>query len=311
MTLHALILELTALLALWLTLGAWQQSSDQPGRVCFGAMCVSALVWCTGELLFARGAIDRVTSERIKYIGIVTLPALWLGVAAHAAQLRVVQRLPWFPAALLAPGLIIYSTLYMGPWSSLFLSPQNTLPGPLWWVHCAYAYTLVLAGIAICVGSALRPGWPWRRRRLAVAFASLVPLVGNLAYIVSDLRFGHDPTPMLLGASLLLLRQSLFSGSLLDVLPIAQRDLIDHLPFGVILSDANGVVIDMNRAARSGLAISQPEALGRTLEAVLGHARHGTRIEVSPIGLRGGTKARLAVLDFSGVGKATEGERAA
>jgi len=297
MTLHALVLELTTVLALWLILAAWQQDSDQPGRVCFGAMCVSALVWCTGELLFARGAIDPVTSERIKYIGIVTLPALWLGVAAHAAQLRVAQRLPWFSAALLVPGLIVYSTLYMGPWSALFLSPKNTVPGPLWWVHSSYAYMLVLAGIAICLGSSLRPGWPWRRQRLAVAFASLIPLAGNFAYLVSDLRFGHDPTPMLLGASLLLLRQSLFSGGLLDVLPIAQRDL----------SDANGVVIDMNRAARSGLALSRPEALGRTLDAVLGHARQGTRVEISPIGLRGGTKARLAVLDFS----STDSERAA
>ncbi|HTF35468.1 MAG TPA: histidine kinase N-terminal 7TM domain-containing protein [Myxococcota bacterium] len=311
MTLYALALELTAVLALWLTLGAWQQDRDQPGRLCFSVMCFAVLVWCSGELLLARGAIDLGTSERVKYLGIVTLPALWLGVAAHLAQLRVAQRLPWFPAALLAPELLIYSTLYMGPWSSLFLSPENDRLGPLWWVHCAYAYALVFAGITICLLTALRPGWPWRKRRLAIGIASLVPLAGNFAYIVSDLRFEHDPTPALLGASLLLLRQALFPGGLLDVLPIAQRDLIDHLPFGMILSDQSGVVIDLNGAARRGLAISRLEALGRTLDAVLGHAPSSTRIEISPIELRGGTQARLAVLDFSAAGKATPAERAA
>ena len=108
-----------------------------------------------------------------------------------------------------------------------------------------------------------------------------------------------------------MLRQALFPGGLLDVLPIAQRDLIDHLPFGVILSDPAGVVIDMNGAAGRGLAISRLEALGRTLDAVLGHAPHGTRIEISPIELRGSTQARLVVLDFPAPGKAPPAERAA
>jgi PAS domain-containing protein len=311
MTLYALALELTAVLAFWLTLGAWQHDRDQPGRVCFSAMCIAVLVWCMGELLFARGAMDHWMSERVKYLGIMTFPALWLGVAAHSGQLRVAQRLPWFPAALVAPELVIYSTLYMGPWSSLFLLPETRGHGPLWWVHCAYSYALISAGIAICFVTALRPGWPWRKRRFAICVASLVPVAGNFAHIASDLPFEHDPTPALLGALLLLLRRALFPGALLDVLPIAQRDLIDHLPLGVILSDPGGVVIDMNGAAGRGLAISRLEALGRTLDAVLGHAPPGTRIEISPIELRGGTQARLALLDFPALGKTAPAERAA
>jgi PAS domain-containing protein len=304
MSVYALVLEITAMLALWLTLGAWQQDRDRPGRLCFSAMCIAVFVWCTGELLFARGALEHGTSERIKYLGIVTLPALWLGVAAHAGQLRVVQRLPWFPAAFLVPELLIYSTFYMGPWSALFLSPESDALGPLWFVHCAYAYALVTAGAAICFVTALRPGSPWRKRRLAIGVTSLIPLVGNAAYLASDLRFEHDPTPALLGASLLLLRKALFPGGLLDVLPIAQRDLIDHLPFGVILSDPRGVIIDMNAASARRLAISRLEALGRTLDAVLGNAPRGTGIEISPIELRGGTRARLTVLNFPATGDA-------
>jgi PAS domain-containing protein len=311
MTVYALVLELTAVLAFWLTLGAWQQDRGQPGRVCFGAMCIAILVWCSGELLWARGAIGYGTSERVKYLGIVTAPALWLGVAAHVGQLRVAQRLPWFPAALLVPELLIYSTLYMGPWSSLFLLPESDTHGPLWWVHCAYAYALVCTGAAICFVSALRPGWPWRKRHIAIGIASLIPLSGNFAHLAGDLRFGHDPTPALLGASLLLLRRALLPGGLLDVLPIAQRDLIDHLPFGVILSDRRGVVIDINGAAARGLAIARPEALGRTLDAVLGNAPPGTGIEISPLELRGGTQARLTVLSFPATGKSAPGERAA
>jgi PAS domain-containing protein len=309
MSLYAFILEFTVVLAFWLTLGAWQQDRDQPGRECFSAMCVAVLLWCAGELLFERGSIDRWTSDRVKYLGIVTFPALWLGVAAHSGQLRVVQRLPWFPAALLTPELLIYSTLYMGPWSALFLSPKGGF-GPLWWVHCVYSYVLVFLAISICLVTALRRGWPWRRRRFVIGVASLIPVAGNVAHIAGGL-FEHDPTPALMGMLLLLMRQALFPGGLLDVVPIAQRDLIDHLPLGVVLSDLGGVVIDLNRAAGRGLAVSRPEALGRTLDAVLGHAPRGTRIDISPIELRGGTRARLAVLDFPPPAKAPSAERAA
>ena len=311
MGLNALALELTCVLALWLTLGAWQQDRDQPGRVSFTAICIAILVWCSGELLFARGAIDYGTSERVKYLGIVTVPALWLGVAAHAGQLRLAQRLPWFPAALLVPELLIYSTLYMGPWSSLFLTPESDTLGPLWWVHCAYSYALVCAGAAICFVTAFRPGPPWRRWRIAIGVTSLIALVGNAAYLTGRLRLAHDPTPALLGASLLLLRRALLPGGLLDVLPIAQRDLIDHLPFGVVVSDPRGVILDINGAAARGLAISRLEALGRTLDAVLGNAPPGTGMEISPLELRGGTQARLTVLSFPAPGKAPPTERAA
>jgi hypothetical protein len=43
----------------------------------------------------------------------------------------------------------------------------------------------------------------------------------------------------------------------------------------------------------------------------LGSAPRGTGIEVSPIELRGGTRARLTVLNFPAAGKANTAERAA
>jgi len=311
MNLHDLLLELTAVLAFWLMLGASQQDRDQPGRTCFAAMCVSVVIWCVGELLELRGAVDAWTGTRIKFLGIMTLPALWLGVAAHAGRLQVAQRLPWFPAALLVPELAIYSVLFMGPWSALFLSPHGNGHGPLWAVHCVYGYALVGIATAIYLTTALRPGRPGRKWRLAIGTASLLPIAGNAAYLANWFDFAYDPTPVLVGATLVLLRRAVFPGGLLDALPIAQRDLIDHLPLGVVLADRHGVVIDVNGAAVRGLALSRREALGRTLDAVLGHAPRGTRIETSSVELRGREEARFALLEFPTAGWAIERVRAA
>src|SRR5262245_52120540 len=142
MSLHHLVLELTALLAFWLMLGAWQQDPDQPGRTCFSAMCAAVMIWCFGDLLAGRGGVDPWTGDRIKYGGIMALSPLWLGVAAHAGRLSLAQRLPWFPAALVVPEIVLYALMYTGPWSALFLAPGHA-PGPLFWVHCVYAYALI------------------------------------------------------------------------------------------------------------------------------------------------------------------------
>ena len=109
----------------------------------------------------------------------------------------------------------------------------------------------------------------------------------------------------------MLLRRALLPGGLLDVLPIAQHDLIDHLPFGVVLSDPRGLVLDLNAVAARGLVISRLGALGRTLDAVLGNAPPGTGMEISLLELRGGTQVRLTVLSFPAPGKAPSAERAA
>ena len=41
----------------------------------------------------------------------------------------------------------------------------------------------------------------------------------------------------------------MFSGGILQALPVSQHDLIEHLPFGVLLTDRRGTVIDVNPAA--------------------------------------------------------------
>lgn len=306
MTLHLIALELTAVFALWLALGALQQDRDLPGRVTFAALCVSVILWCTGELLDVRGAVSYWTGVQIKYLGIVLLPPLWLGLAAHAGRLEVARRVPWFPAALAIPGLALYGALYLGPWQALFLAPTaegaDSVRGPLWHVHMVYAYLLVTAGCCVHIATAFVDPRPGRKRRLAIGATSLLPFAGNALYVQGWLPFTHDPAPVLMGLTMLVLRPLMFRGGLLEVLPIAQRDLIDHLPFGVVLTDRDGVVIDVNAAAERGLGMARREALGRDLDAVLAYAPAGTRIETSTVTVRGREAARFALLEFSAPG---------
>jgi len=304
MLLYSIGLEFTILLAFWLCLGVWQKDRSTTGRATFVALGFSFVLWCSGELLALRGVFDEAVLDRVKYLGILSLPPLWLGLAGHATGLELARRVPWFPVVLLAPMACLYALMFSGRWSGLFLT---TLPdavdqyGPLWWVAGAYGYLLIATGSALLIVSAFRRrSWGARLRGLGVGVAALIPLVGNAVYVASGMPWPMDPTPLLLGAALLALRSAIFSGGLLQALPVSQHDLIQQLPLGVILTDRRGVVIDVNPAAERRLCVSQVRAVGRTLDAVLSEAENHVRADIVPIFSQDREAGQLVLIDPPG-----------
>ena len=77
MPIYTIALQLTILLAFWLWLGAWQRERGTPGRNTFAALTVAAIAWCLGDIL-KQGQIPEIIADRIRYVGILSLPPLWL-----------------------------------------------------------------------------------------------------------------------------------------------------------------------------------------------------------------------------------------
>lgn len=296
--LYSFALEATALLALWLGLGVAQHDREAPGRLTFVALTAGVFAWCVGAALAEREVIGDWWQIRTTFVGVLAVPPLWLGVAAHAARLGLARRAPWFPAALLMPSVAFYAILFAGPWSALFLGPAPwpESQGPLFGVWTAYSYGLVLGATAVLIVSGLRSGDPRaRRRRIATAFAAVLPLAANVVFLFLVPQ-GRDLTPVLLGVTLLALRSGVFHGGLLDALPIHHRDLYRQLPVGIVIADPHDRVIDLNEEASALLGFPREEALGRALDAVLAAAPPGLEPQVTPIRAGGREKARCAIL---------------
>jgi PAS domain-containing protein len=266
-------LEIASVIAVALALDVAQKDGATPGRRTFIALALASLAWSVGELLLLRGPIDLATYDRIRLAGILALPALWLGVAAHAVGFEVARRVPWFSALFILPGACFYPLLYSTRWGSLFV---QTLPdggsriGPLWEFWVVYAQLLTAAGCLLLILAALRAAfWRLRVRRMLVGLAPLLlGAVGGL-HAAAGPAWPADPTPILLGLILLGLRSAVFPGGVLQALPISQRDLVHQLPFGVILVDHDGTVVEINSAASARLKASGQQVLGHTLGKVL------------------------------------------
>lgn len=268
-----LLLELIALLTFWLCLAAWQRDRTTRGRKLFMGLCGAAVLWNAGNLVQALGAMPDRETQRLSYLGMLTLPALWLALALVVRGARVAERAPWALALVLAPGLACYALLFQSglpaDWLTANLPIGGVYIGPPSWLITGCCWILAGLGSFHFWRSArsLR-GRGNKLRRISVAFASLVPLAANVSYATTGLP-GFDATPILLGAWLVVLRSELFSGDLLQALPVTQHDLLSQLPTPLILTDLTGRVTEINPAAQNCLCIAKADALDRNIEALL------------------------------------------
>jgi len=266
-------LEVASVFAVALALDVVQKDRGTSGRRTFVALALAALVWSIGELLLLHGSIDLATYDRIRLAGILVLPALWLGIAAHAVGFEVARRVPWFSALFVLPGACFYPLLYSTRWGSLFLQSLEgggARTGPLWEFWVIYAQLLAAAGSLLMIMAALRATyWRLRVRRMGVALSPLLLVVAGRLHAEAAAPWPADPTPILLGLILLGMRSALLPGGVLQALPISQRDLVRQLPFGVIVVDRDGTVVEINDAASARLKASAQQVLGRTLGKVL------------------------------------------
>jgi signal transduction histidine kinase len=133
---------------------------------------------------------------------------------------------------------------------------------------------------------------------LSISVAALAPLLGNIVYLIAQPGVGNDPTPILLGFGILLIRLAVLESGLTPFLPVARRDVIEQLRVGVLVADLDGRIVDANPAA--GWILRKDIGAGTQLDAVLaGAAADTTRsIEVQTFPVSGsfGEVGRCAVL---------------
>ena len=135
------------------------------------------------------------------------------------------------------------------------------------------------------------------RTRFAIAVAPLITFAGSALYFSGVWRPSVDPTPLLLGVTLVVLHRGIFAGGLLQPLSISQHALVQQLPLGIILADRNGVVVDVNRVAERRLGVSASEAIGRNVDAVIDAADANVHFEITPVVSAGAEAGQIVLLD--------------
>lgn len=252
---YAMALLLVTVVLVSLVAYAWNRRDYAGGRA-LAVLLGGVSIWC---FCAAAGVLTRGTELALLwahgvFVGVMPAVAgLFVFALAYAGHERyldartygllAVEPIAFFAVMVAGPDGLVYriagqSEAVMYGWELGY--------GPVFLAHVVYSYFLVAASSAVLVHFALVGGDLYRRQVYAVLLAIVLPWVGSVADTLST--FPVAPTPLLFGATGIVLTWAVFEARLLDISPVAYREVVDSLNSAVVIVDTSGTVLEVNDA---------------------------------------------------------------
>jgi len=149
-----------------------------------------------------------------------------------------------------------------------------------YYVHIAYAYLLIAIGLGLLFTVFLHSSPVYRRQTGLLILGTLPPFVANIAYTLR-VEWGPlpaiDPTPFAFILTGIIFGLALFQFDLLERTPVAQQRALEEMGDGLVISDADGEIVDTNTVARE--ILDSTPTVGDTLTS-LEHVAPATGEEI-------------------------------
>jgi signal transduction histidine kinase len=294
-------LFVSAALAVWVAMLVQRRPSVRGGSP-FLWLIAAVGWWCVSGAVHALvGGVElKILWAKLQYIGVASVPPLWLLFAAAYAEAGWVQRparVAWLwivPAATVIVAATNEWHLAMWPGVTLEASGATIYDHGWWfWIAAATNYGYVVAGAMFIVRALRKSPPPYRTQHAALIAASLLPLASNLVYLTGFSIPGFDPTPHAFALSGLLFTWALLRHRLFDLVPVARDMVVDSLTDAVVVLDPSQRVLDMNASARE--LAGRPETwLGKPVDEVLPF------LKKAPLELRTGFASTITIGDGDG-----------
>lgn len=251
------------------------------GAIWYSALLVAIALWSAAYAweLAAPDMPQKLFALRIKYIGVVALPVVWIGFVLdfvareHAAVRRATRRL-------LAVAVVFLVVAWTNEWHELFwgrltLEPSGTLytftgRGPGFYLNIAYTYSVLFAGLAILVAQAVQSPYLYRKRTVILVLATVVPWLGNVIFVSRIEGAGTiDVTPFLFTCTAVIAAVAVFRYRVLEPIPTLLDARIEVIGDGFLLVDRSLRIADLNRAAEAIIRRDRASAAGERVERLL------------------------------------------
>ena len=260
LTLSIILLSIST--TLWLILAgfAWRQHSA-PTRLSWPAMtvCFSIAQWSLTYALElgTQNPMLKLIAHHAKYVGMTAVP-----LSAFIFCVHYVGKGFWLKQRLLllliAPFvvtmvMIVTNQSHGWMWPSLAFTRVGELTvvvesqGPWAWANSIYLYALGVSSIVLIMRHMAGASALYRRQYAMLMIGLIPPFIASLI-----VTFGLSPiswTTFSFGVTAITIGWGLTRFSLLDILPIANRTVIEHMPDGMIVLDHKERIISVNPAA--------------------------------------------------------------
>ncbi|HEX8361285.1 MAG TPA: PAS domain S-box protein [Longimicrobium sp.] len=255
-------------------------------REAHGALSLAAVGLCAAEwsLAFAlfgasRDALVRLWLLKAIHLGAGLIPLAWLVVAlVHTGRKRWLRSLPF--AAVATAAVVPIVLAWTSEFHRLFFASYGIAErggrvvnairyGPAFTMHLGVSWLLLSAAVVLLGVRVARLPSRHRGRDLALLLAVAIPWVGNVVHFLRPGIFPANPMPFLFTVSGVILGWAILRLRLIRVVPIARAALVDGMRDGVVVLDSEGIVVDLNPAARRILGVAEGRGVGEPGHEVL------------------------------------------
>lgn len=278
---YILPLLVSSLVAGFVAIYGWQRRTTVSGGTALALLALACAEWSISYALEIAG-VDLSTKifwGKIQYIGIAAVPLLWVLFAYSYAtssssiprhQVGLLSIVPLLTLLLIFTnerhGLIWKETeiRISGTFSAL-----DVIHGSWFWVYWIYANILVFLGTIFILRSFHRTKGLFRRQNIVLLIAVLTPWVGNILYVSGLSPIPHlDITPFAFTISIVVFAWGISSSKLAGLAPVARDLVVEKMPDGMIVLDAQGNVVDINLAVQQALGLSAAQVIGQKAKDV-------------------------------------------
>jgi PAS domain S-box-containing protein len=247
-------------------------------------LAFAATLWSVGYALeiASPDLPTKLFWAKIEYLGIIVIPLAWLIFSAqYSGNTGWLERSPvrhillWI-IPVLTLCLVWTNEQHHLVWQQAGLVPLADITilsiehGPWFWVLLFFSYCLLLAG-SIWLASAMIRSKTENRRTIGFVLAGiLIPWIANFLYL-ADLNPipNLDWTPFAFILAGVMFFLSLFRFHLLNIKPIAYKNVFDGLADAALVLDTHDCIVDLNPAARQMIGDRDPTPLGQPFAQLL------------------------------------------
>jgi PAS domain S-box-containing protein len=275
--LHVIALFVATGLSIWAAVIARSRRAA-PGSQAFSWLMLAVAHWCLmGALhVLVPDPDARRLILTVKYAAIASLAVLWLFFTSGYARVSwptipAVRVLLWIvPAITIAAAVTNPSHQLLWRGFEVMPSAWGPLPvyqpGPWFWVHVAYSYTLMLIGCWMLAHGVRRYPLPYRPQMGAVLVGAVVPFLASAYYLWWLLPIGGiDITPLAFTLSGWAFTWGLYRYRLFGLVPIARDMVVDSMEDGVLVLDGDRRIVELNHGAER-LTGCTPASVGQPMD---------------------------------------------
>lgn len=128
--------------------------------------------------------------------------------------------------------------------------------GPGTWVNLIYAYPLLLIGMFLMAYIFINSPKIYRFQTAVAVIGIATPLIFNIIYLTGNLPVLIDLTPVAFGITSLLAAVAIFKYQLLNILPVAHKNLFDNMTNGFLVFDVKNKLVELNPKAEKMFSIT-------------------------------------------------------